>query len=129
MSKKLRLGEPFDKQHGKHAQALFKSASQQLYQIHWLLPSQLSWKLSLLLTCQILGLLFNTLRADKMYPVLNRDILTVPIQMESFQKHKNFGQFLAEFLKFTLNYKYFERKYDPHRFFISEIRDFENVFR
>ena len=49
--------------------------------------------------------------------------------MESFQKHKNFGQFLAEFLKFALNYKYFERKYDPHRFCISEIRDFENVLR
>ena len=35
LDKKSHLWEPFDKQHGKHAQALFKSASHHLYQIHW----------------------------------------------------------------------------------------------
>ena len=129
MSKKPRLTEPFDKQHGKRAQALLKSTSQQLYHNHSLLPSQLSWKLCLSLTCQILGLLFNTLRLDKMYPVLNRDNLTIPIQMQLSQKHKTFAQTLDQFLKFILNFKYFETKYDPHRFCISAIRDFENVFR
>ena len=33
MSKKSRLRGPFDKQHGKRAQALLKSASQHLYDI------------------------------------------------------------------------------------------------
>ena len=129
MSKKPRSREPFDKQHGKRPQALLKSASQQLYHIHWSLPSQLSWKLSVSLTCQILGLLFNTLRPDKMYPVLNRDNLTIPIQMQLSQKQKSFAQILDQFLVFILNFKYFETKYDPHRFCISEIRDFENVVR
>ena len=39
------------------------------YQIHWSLPSQWSWKNSLLLTWQILGLLVNPLAADEKYPV------------------------------------------------------------
>ena len=81
MSKELRLREHFDKQHGKCAQALFKSASKHLYHIHWSLPSQINWKMSLLLTCQILGLLVNTLPADEKYPVLNRDNLTISIQI------------------------------------------------
>ena len=34
MSKKSRFRGSFDKQHGKHAQALLKSASQNLYHIH-----------------------------------------------------------------------------------------------
>ena len=111
MSKKPRLRETFDKQHSKRAQALLKSALQQLYHIHWLLPSQFSLKLSLLLTCQILGLLFTILRDDEKYPVLNRDNLTTPIQMQLSQKEKTFAQFLAEFLKFILNFKFFEIKY------------------
>ena len=35
MSKKPRLREPFDKQHGKRAHALLKYASQHLDQIDW----------------------------------------------------------------------------------------------
>ena len=110
MSKKSLFRRPFDKQHGKRVQALFKSASQHLYHIHWSLPSQLSWKKSLFLTCQILGLLVNTLAADEKYPVLNRDNLTIPIQMQLSQKHKTFSEFFAPFLKCTINFKFFEKK-------------------
>ena len=39
-------------------------------------------KTSLLLTCYFLGMLVNTLAADKKYRVLNRDNLTIPIQMQ-----------------------------------------------
>ena len=82
MSKKSRFRGPFKKQHGKLAQVLFKSASQHLYHFQWSLPSQLSWKKSLLLTWEIFGLLVNTLAADEKYPVLNRNNLTTPIQMQ-----------------------------------------------
>ena len=54
MSKKSRFMRTFEKQQGKRAQALLKSASQHLYHIHQSLPCQLSWKMSLLLTCKIL---------------------------------------------------------------------------
>ena len=129
MSKKSCFRGTFGNQHGQLAEVLFKSASQHLYHFQWSLPSQLSWKKSLLLTWKILGLLVNTLAADEKYPVLNRDNLTIPIQMQLSQKQKTFSQFFAAFLKSTLNFKHFESKDDPHRFCIFEVTDSENVFR
>ena len=129
MSKKSRFRRPFEELHGKRSQTLLKFAPQTLYLTHLPLVSQLSWKKSLLLTCKILGLLLNTLAADEKYPVLNRDNLTIPIQMQLSQKQKTFSQFFAAFLKSTLNFEHFEKKDDPHRFCISEITDSENVVR
>ena len=86
-------------------------------------------KKSLLLTWKILGLLVNTLAPDEKCPVLNRDNLTIPIQMQLSQKQKTFSQFFAAFLKSTLNFKHFESKDDPHRFCIFEVTDSENVVR
>ena len=127
MSKKSRFRGCFDKQYGKRAQALLKSASQHLYHIHRSLPRKLSWKKSLLLTCQILGLLVNTLAADEKYPVLNRDNLTIPIDMQLSEKQKTFSHFFAAFLKSRLSFEHFEKKGDPHSFRISEMTDSENV--
>ena len=108
MSKKSRFRGCFDKQYGKRAQALLKSASQHLYHIHRSLPRKLSWKKSLLLTCQILGLLVNTLAAEEKCPVLNRENLTIPIQMQLSQKQKPFCKAFAAFLKSELNFEIFE---------------------
>ena len=110
MSKECSFSGPFHKQHGKHAQALLKSASEHLYHIHWSLKSQLSRKKSLLLTCQIFGLLVNILAADEKYPVLNRENLTIPIQMQLSQKQKIFSQFFAAFLEARLNFEHYEKK-------------------
>ena len=129
MSKKSRFRGPFDKQHSKRAQALLKSASQQLYQIHWSMPSQLSWKKSLLLTHQILGLLINTLAADEKYCVLNEDSLTRSIQMQLSQKLKTFSQLFAEFLKSRWNFERFLKKGDPDKFSNFEITDSESAVR
>ena len=129
MSKKSRFRGCFDKQYGKRAQALLKSASQHLYHIHRSLPRKLSWKKSLLLTCQILGLLVNTLATDEKYPVLNRDNLTIPIEMQLSEKQNTFYQFLFPVFKSILNFKYFEIKDDPNRFCISQTTDSENVVR
>ena len=93
MFKKSYFRGPFDKQHGKRAQALLKSASQHLYHIHWSLARKLCSKKSLLLTCQILGLLVNTLAADEKYPVPNRDNLTMRIQSQLSQKRNTFSNF------------------------------------
>ena len=90
MSKKSSLIGLFDKQHEKRAQTLLKSESQHLYEIHWSMPIQLSWETSLLLTYQIFWLLVNTLVVDEKYPVLNRDNLMIPIQMQLSQKQKKF---------------------------------------
>ena len=56
------------------------------------------------------GLLVNSFVADELYPVLNRDNLTIPIQMQLSQKKKSFSEFFAEFLKSRLNFQHFEKK-------------------
>ena len=95
--RKLSKKSRFDKQHGKRAQALLKSVSEHLYHTNRLLPRQLSWKKSLLLSFQILGLLVNTLAADDKYPLLYRDNLTIPIRMQLFNQEKTFSEFFPAF--------------------------------
>ena len=99
MCRKARFRGLFEKQHGKRAQALQKSASQHLDHIPQSLPSKLVWEQSFLLTCKILELLVNTLAADEMYLILHRDNLTIPIQMQLYLKQNFFSKFLAAFLK------------------------------
>ena len=129
MSKKSRFRWCFDKQYGKRAQALFKSASQHLYNIYWSSSSKLSWKKSLLLTCQILAVLVNTLAADGKYPLLDRENLMMPIQMQLSRNQKTFSQFFAAFLKPRLTFEHFQNKDDIHDFCISEITDSKEVVR
>ena len=93
------------------------------------MQSQLSWKKPLFLPCQILGLLVNTLAANEKNLLLKRDNLTIPIQMKLPQREKTFSQFFAEFLKSTINFKYFENEDDPNRSRASDITASENVVR
>ena len=97
MSEKSRFKGHFDKEYGKRAQALLKSASQHLYHIYRSVPSEFSGKKSPLFTCQILGLLVKTLAVNDNYAALNRDNLTIPIQMQLSKKKTFFFQFLAAF--------------------------------
>ena len=127
MSKTSSFRRPFEKPHGKRAQARFKSVSHRLYQIHRSLSRQLSWKNSLLLKWQFLGLLDNTWATDEKYPVLNRENLTIPIQMQLSQKQTSISDFFAKFLKSRLNFKHFESKGYPYRFSIFEVTESENV--
>ena len=83
--------------------------------------------MSLSLTCQILGLLVNTLATDEKYPVLNRDNLTIPIQMQLSQKQKTFSQFFAAFLKSSINFKYFVKKMTLIDFVFPKLLTSENV--
>ena len=75
----------------------------------------------------MLGLLVNTLAADEMYLVLDRDNLTIPIQMQLSKKEKKFSQFFSPILKSTLNFNHFLKKDYPHSFCISEMTDSQNV--
>ena len=49
----------------------------------------------LLLTRQILELLVNTLAADDRYPDVNKENLTIPIQMQLSQKQNTFSKFFS----------------------------------
>ena len=94
MSKKSRFRGSFEKQYGKRAQTVLKSASQQLYHTHWSLAREFCSKKSPLLPFQIWGYLVNTLATDKKYPVLNRNSLTIRIQMKLCLQQKPFLRFL-----------------------------------
>ena len=76
-----------------------------------------------------MGLLVNTLAIDEKYPRLNRDNLTLPIQIQLSEKQKTFSQLFATLLKSRFNFDHFEKKDDPHSFCISEITDSENVVK
>ena len=76
-----------------------------------------------------LGLLFNTLPADEKYPVLNRDNLAIPIQIQLSEKQKTFTEFSPAFFKSRLDFNYFEKKDEPHGSCILEITDSENAVR
>ena len=65
--------------------------------INWSLPYQLSWKKFLLLTWKILGLLVSTSSTDEKCPVVKRDKLTIPIQMDYLRNKKVFHDFLLHF--------------------------------
>ena len=86
----------------------------------------MTFKRSLLAICKSLRLFLNTLTADEMYSLLNRDNLTKPIQMQLSQKQKTFCDIFSAFLKSTLNFEYFQTKYDIHSLFISEATASEN---
>ena len=108
MSKKSCSRGQFDKQYGKCAQVLLKSLSQNLYHIYWSLATKFCSKISLLLRCQILGLLVNTLAADEKYLALHMDNLTIPMEMQLSQKQKTISQFIAAFLKCRFIFKHFQ---------------------
>ena len=119
----------FDKQQDKRAQGLFKSASHHIYHFHRSLPRKFSWKKSFVLTCQFLGVLVNTLATDEKYPVLNRDNLTISIQMQLSQTQETLSQAFCAFLKSTLSFQYFEKRDDPQGNCISDITGSGNVVR
>ena len=109
----------FLKQHGKRPQTLLKFAWQHIYHIHWSLWMQLTRKNSLLVTCKISRLFPNTLSADRKYSLLNRENLTIPIQMQLSRKQKTFSHFVSAFSKSSLNLNFLFKKDDPYCWYIS----------
>ena len=56
----------------------------------------------------------NTLTADDLYSLLNRDNLTQPIRTQLFQKQKDFSQYFLVFLKSTLIFEHLQKKEELH---------------
>ena len=99
MSKKSCFRTPFNRQHGKRSQILWKLAWQHVYHIYWSLRKILNWKNSLLVICKILELFLNTLTADDRYSLLSSNNLTQPIQIFLSKKQIFFSEiFSAIFL-------------------------------
>ena len=67
----------------------------------------------------MLTLFVNIVTADDKCSLLNGDNLMLPIQILLSQKQVAVSQLFFEFLKSTLNFEHFQKKYDPHRKCIS----------
>ena len=85
----------------------------------------MSWKISLSVISEILGLFVNTLAAEDKYSLRNWENLCQPIQMPLSQVLNCLCQFSAVFLKSTSNFKTFEKEHEPHSLCFSEISDCE----
>ena len=88
--------------------------------------------MTLLVIYEILGLFVNTLNAEVWDFLRYSENLQQSIQMQLSNKSKIFSEIFTPFLKFTSNFKHFEKKDDPHSLFISgitdcETRGYENV--
>ena len=129
MSKKSPFKGSFEKQHGKCAQTLLKCQGHHLYHISWSLCRQLTCKKSLLVIWKISRLFPNTLSGDGKYSLLNRQILTQPIQMQLSQKQETCSEFFCGLLKSSLNFEHFEKKDDSHSWCISKLHTHKNLVR
>ena len=68
------------------------------------------WTLFVLVISGILGLFVNALTANDKYSLPNSKNLPQPLQMELSKEEKFSSQFFAQFLKFTSEFEYFEKK-------------------
>ena len=83
---KCRFLVPFNKQHGKRAQTVFKSSRRHLYHSYRSVQKIFSLKNSLLVICKFLRLFVSRFTADDKYSLLNRENLMKPIQMQLSEK-------------------------------------------
>ena len=74
------------------------------------MPTKFSQRKALLFPCQILRLLVNTFAADDKYPVLSKENLTIPIEMQLSQKQQKKIWIFSAFLKSRLDFEHFEKK-------------------
>ena len=127
MSKRSPFRGPFDNQHGKRVETLFKSERQHLYHIYQSLSLQFRLKKSLWVICKILGLFVNPLTADDKYSFLNRANLLQHFQVQLSQKRKIFPKFIffLAFSKFRFNFEHFQQTDDPDSWRIFELKDSE----
>ena len=122
MPKKSCFRGLFGKQDGKCTQALLKFPSNHLNHIYWLLARKFCSKKSLLLTLQILELLVNTLAANEKYPFLNKDNLTLTIQIQLSEKYKVFLNFLLHFWNLDWIFNIMKQKITLTAFVVPKLR-------
>ena len=94
-----------------------------------LLPARLitvkviEFEKSLLDSWKFLRSFLNTLTANDTYSLNSKDKWMQTIQMHLSQKQNFFSWFFSAFFESALNFKYFQKKYDPQSLCISEIPD------
>ena len=122
MSNKSCWRWPVHRQHGKRAETLIQSQGQHLYHIHRTLWNKLSWKKSLLVTCNVLRLFVNTLTVDDKYSLISRDNSMQNNSDAFIAKTNFFSQFLSAFFKLTSNFEHFQKKMTLIAYVLPKLR-------
>ena len=86
MSRRFCFRTAFSSQHINESQTMLKSARRQFYPIISLFRDKLSWKTSLNVRSDILGLFVNTLTSNDKNSCHNRENFPQPIQITRFSK-------------------------------------------
>ena len=107
MSKRPYFRTRFRKQDFSRFETLLKSARHYYYRMFRLILDRLSWKESVLVRCEVLGLLGNILTAKYKYSRRNMQIFPQILQTQLSQKRKSFSGFFIMFLKCTSSLRHF----------------------
>ena len=110
LSKKRCFRTRINSRHVKVSQIHGKSWWANIYDVSSSFSWRFVWKMSPLVLGEILGVFITTLIADDKYRVQDCENLPLAIQMQWYEKQKNFSQFFVPFLESTWNFKYFENK-------------------
>ena len=101
MSKRPYFRTRFGKQRVSVFETLLISAQHNYYRMFPSIYDKLSWKKSVLVRSEILGLFVNTLTAEYQYSRRNMQNLVQKLQTQLSQKGKAFSGFFIAFLKCT----------------------------
>ena len=72
-------------------------------------------------------LLVTTLDANDNFPVLNKDNLTIPVEMQLSEKGKTFSQVFSFILNSSLNFEHFQRKMTVIDFVFPKLRTLKTL--
>ena len=121
MSKKPHFRTTLDSQHAKGSQTLLEDERQHFYHIFRSVWGKLSWKISLLVICEILGLFVNTLTADDNCFFRKGEICCNEFK-RNYLKYKKSSQFFAAF-------KHFETKMTVATYVFPKLQTAKEVVR
>ena len=116
-------GTPFHSKRVHGSQTLLKSPLQHLYPNFRLIWKKFSWKTSLLVRSQILGLFGNTFSADHMYSCHRWEKFPQYIQTLLSEKRRTFAVFSIAFLESTQNFSHLQKKDQLYSFIVWEVID------
>ena len=110
LSNKRYFRTSFGSEHVKVSQTLVRSAWVHFYHTFWSLCRKMIWEISPLSKFEILAVFLNTWTADDKYPVQDCENLQFPIQIQLSWKLKNFSEISVAFMKYSRNFKHFQKK-------------------
>ena len=90
LSRKRSFRTRFDSEHVKASQILAKCPLKRLYHVFSSFSGKLIWKMSPLVLRENLGVFVNILTADGKYPGQGFENLQILVQMQLYEKRKNF---------------------------------------